>query len=187
MTLQVLDPTNETAPPLGQLAPRLASLAGRTVGFISNGKKGTAGFFGHLDRIPRSEFGVAEVIHRRKSNYSVPADLDIVDELRRWQAAVTGIDPSQARCLIECVQPLQHGDSPFAIRPRGHGAKPDLGVVCGDSRDAELFHQLVEADTARGCELLEALAGVVGEAKGHDAHGNFSRHSDGVKIGQPGP
>ena len=91
MTLQVLDPTNETAPPLGQLAPRLASLAGRTVGFISNGKKGTAGFFGHLDRILRSEFGVAEVIHRRKSNYSAPADLDIVDELRRWQAVVTGI------------------------------------------------------------------------------------------------
>ncbi len=91
MPLQVLDPTNETTPPLGKPAARLASLAGKTVGFISNGKEGTAGFFAHLDRILRQDFGVAEVIFRRKSNYSAPADLDIVDELRRWQAVVTGV------------------------------------------------------------------------------------------------
>jgi hypothetical protein len=91
MVLQVLDPTNETAPPVGQPAPRLASLAGKTVGFISNGKEGTTGFFAHLDRMLREELGVAEVIRRVKSNYSAPADPDIVDELRRWQAVVTGI------------------------------------------------------------------------------------------------
>jgi hypothetical protein len=89
--LYVLDPTNETAPPVGRPAPRLASLAGKTVGFISNGKEGTAGFFAHLDRMLREQFGVAEVIRRVKSNYSAPADPDIVDELRRWQAVVTGI------------------------------------------------------------------------------------------------
>ncbi len=89
--IQVLDPTNETTPPLGKPAPRLASLAGKTVGFISNGKEGTAGFFAHLDRILREDFGVAEVVRRTKSNYSAPADPDIVDELRRWQAVVTGV------------------------------------------------------------------------------------------------
>ena len=91
MVLQVLDPTNETTPPVGRPAPRLASLAGKTVGVISNGKEGTAGFFAHFDRMLREEFGVAEVIRRVKSNYSAPADPDIVDELRRWQAVVTGI------------------------------------------------------------------------------------------------
>lgn len=91
MPLQVLDPTNETVPPLGQRAPRLASLAGKTVGIISNGKEGTAGFFNHLDRMLREQFGVAEVVRRSKSNYSAPADPDIIDELRRWQAVVTGI------------------------------------------------------------------------------------------------
>ena len=91
MALQVLDPTNETAPPLGQPAPRLTSLAGKTVGFISNGKEGTQGFFAHLDRMLRDEFGVADVIRRVKSNYSAPAAPDIVDEIRRWQAVVTGI------------------------------------------------------------------------------------------------
>jgi hypothetical protein len=91
MALQVLDPTNETVPPLGQPAPRLATLAGKTVGFISNGKEGTQGFFTHLDRMLRDEFGVAEVIRRTKSNYSAPADPDIVDELARWHAVVTGV------------------------------------------------------------------------------------------------
>ncbi len=91
MSLQVLDPTNETVPPRGQCAPRPVSLAGKTVGIISNGKEGTAGFFNHLERMLRDQLGVAEVVRRTKSNYSAPADPDIVDELRRWQAVVTGI------------------------------------------------------------------------------------------------
>jgi hypothetical protein len=91
MVLQVLDPTNETAPPRGRPAPRLASLAGATVGFISNGKEGTKGFFAHLDHMLREQLGVADVVLRVKSNFSAPADRDIVDEIRRWQAVVTGI------------------------------------------------------------------------------------------------
>ena len=89
--IQVLDPTNETVPPLGQPAPRPASLSGKTVGFISNGKEGTKRFFAHLDRMLREEFGLAEVVLRVKSNYSAPADRDIVDEIARWHAVVTGI------------------------------------------------------------------------------------------------
>ncbi len=91
MALQVLDPTNETAPPLGQPAPRPAALAGKTIGFISNGKEGTRGFFAHLDRMLRDEFGVATVIMRVKSNFSAPADPPILDEARGWDAVITGI------------------------------------------------------------------------------------------------
>jgi hypothetical protein len=91
MAFQVFDPTNEAAPPLGQLAPRPASLRGKTVGFISNGKEGTKGFFAHLDRMLRQEFGVAHVVGRVKSNYSAPADGYIVGEIANWDAIVTGI------------------------------------------------------------------------------------------------
>jgi hypothetical protein len=91
MTLQVLDPTNETAPPLGRPAQRAVSLAGKTVGIISNGKEGTKGFFAHLDRMLRDELGVADVILRQKSNFSAPADTHIIDEIARWHAVVTGI------------------------------------------------------------------------------------------------
>ncbi|HBK06601.1 MAG TPA: hypothetical protein DDZ81_12160 [Acetobacteraceae bacterium] len=91
MVFQVLDPTNEASPPLGQLAPRLGSLRGKTVGFISNGKEGTKGFFAHLDRQLRQEFGVANVVSRTKSNYSAPADGYIVGEIANWDAVITGI------------------------------------------------------------------------------------------------
>ena len=91
MGFQVLDPTNEAVPPLGQFAPRPGSLRGKTVGFISNGKEGTKGFFAHLDRMLREEFGVASVVSRTKSNYSAPADGYIVGEVANWDAIVTGI------------------------------------------------------------------------------------------------
>jgi hypothetical protein len=91
MTLRVLDPTNEMKAAGGQLAERLTSLQGKTVGFISNGKEGTKGYFTHLERMLREELGVADVVWRTKSNYSAPADVYIVDELKRWQAVVTGV------------------------------------------------------------------------------------------------
>jgi hypothetical protein len=91
MDLRVLDPTNEASPPIGQPAPRLGSLAGKTVGFISNGKEGTKGFFAHLERILREEFGAGRIVTRVKSNFSAPADPHIVAEISGWNAVVSGI------------------------------------------------------------------------------------------------
>ena len=91
MTLRVLDPTNETKAAGVQPAPRPSSLQGKTVGFISNGKEGTKGYFTHLERMLREELGVADVVWRTKSNYSAPADAYIVDEIKRWHAVVAGV------------------------------------------------------------------------------------------------
>ena len=89
--IKVLDPTNERQAAGAAAAPRPASLAGKTVGFISNGKEGTKGYFAHLERMLREEFGVADVVWRTKSNFSAPADRHIVDEISRWHAVVTGV------------------------------------------------------------------------------------------------
>jgi hypothetical protein len=91
MTMRVLDPTNETRAAGVRLAERPASLAGKTVGFITNGTDRTKGYFTHLERMLRQELGVAQVVWRTKSNYSAPADAHIVDEIKRWQAVVTGV------------------------------------------------------------------------------------------------
>ena len=88
--IRVLDPTNETKAAGIEPAPRLSSLKGATVGFISNGKEGTKGYFTHVERLLREE-GVANVVWRTKSNYSAPADTHIADEIRNWHAAVTGV------------------------------------------------------------------------------------------------
>jgi hypothetical protein len=91
MDLQVLDPTNETIPPIGQPAPRPGALTGKTVGFISNGKEGTKGFFAHLEQMLRADLGVADVVTRVKSNFSAPAEAHIAAEITQWDAVVSGI------------------------------------------------------------------------------------------------
>ena len=91
MTIRVLDPTAGEAPANGKLAPRLPTLEGKTVGFISNGKEGTKGFFSHLEKMLREDYGVAKVVSRTKSNYSAPADKHIADEITQWDAVISGI------------------------------------------------------------------------------------------------
>ena len=91
MPFRVLDPTNEMRGGGGQPAARPSSLQGKTVGFISNGKEGTKGYFTQLERMLREELGVAHVIWRTKSNYSAPADAHIIDEIPNWDAVVTGV------------------------------------------------------------------------------------------------
>ena len=91
MPLRVLDPTHEASPAGGRAAARPASLRGSTVGLISNGKEGTKGYFAHLERMLREEFGAAQAVVRVKGNYSAPADARIVDEVRGWDAVVAGV------------------------------------------------------------------------------------------------
>jgi hypothetical protein len=91
MIIRVLDPTNETKAPGGQLAARPWTLKGKTVGFISNGKEGTKGYFAQLERQLREVFGVADVVWRTKSNFSAPADASIIDDIKAWQAVVAGV------------------------------------------------------------------------------------------------
>ena len=91
MSMTVLDPSFEEAAAAVVLPQRLRSLAGATVGFISNGKQGTKGFFAHLERLLRDEWGVAEVVYRTKSNYSAPAETSLINEAAGWAAAFAGI------------------------------------------------------------------------------------------------
>ena len=91
MTIRVLDHRRRGASPPVQPAPRLPTLEGKTVGFISNGKEGTKGFFAHLTAILREEYGVAKVVARTKTNYSAPADKHIADEIKQWDAVISGI------------------------------------------------------------------------------------------------
>jgi hypothetical protein len=91
MTFRVLDPTNEMRAAGGRPAARPSSLQGKTIGFISNGKEGTKGYFTQLERMLREELGVDHVIWRTKSNYSAPADVHIIGEIPKWEAVVTGV------------------------------------------------------------------------------------------------
>lgn len=88
---RVLDPTSEESGQVTELARRLITLRGTKVGLISNGKEGTKDFFAIVEGLLYERFSVAEVIHRVKSNYSAPAEAAIIDEVKNWNAVITGI------------------------------------------------------------------------------------------------
>ena len=91
MSIEFLDPGNETAPPAFVPAPRLEALNGATVGLLSNGKAGTRDFFDALERVLIDDYGVTEVVRVTKSNYSAPADAPIMEQAQAWDALIAGI------------------------------------------------------------------------------------------------
>ena len=91
MAFEVLDPTHETEPVARRPAPRLGSLAGCTVGFISNGKQGVREFLDALERELRDRYGVAEVVRTTKANLSAPAEPAIFERAKAWHALVAAV------------------------------------------------------------------------------------------------
>ena len=89
--VRLLDPTYDEPAPKGELAPRPTSLEGATVGVISNGKAGTKPFFDELERLLRERWDVAEVVRVTKSNYSAPADADLLAQSAGWAVMFAGV------------------------------------------------------------------------------------------------
>lgn len=89
--MEILNPTHEEAAAAFVPAARLPALEGATVGVVSNGKEGTAKFFGAFAEMLRDGYGVGRVVLREKSNYSAPADDAIMAEARSWDALVAGV------------------------------------------------------------------------------------------------
>lgn len=88
--IEVLDPSYGEDARTFQPAPRIETIAGATVGIISNGKQGTDLFFAALADELKAH-GAAHVDIVVKPNYSAPAGDDIIDRARQWQAMVAGI------------------------------------------------------------------------------------------------
>ena len=91
MTIEVLDPTYDEAASAFEPALRLERLVGATIGLLSNGKRGTIGFFDALEAELRDRYGVADVIRVVKANYSAPAGDEIMGAAQTWHALVAGI------------------------------------------------------------------------------------------------
>ena len=91
MTITVFDPTYGDEPAEFVPAQRPDSLAGLTVGIVSNGKQGTRVFFDALERELVETYGVAHVDQVVKPNYSAPAGDEIMDRAKKWNALVAGI------------------------------------------------------------------------------------------------
>ena len=90
MTIRVLDPRLDPELEPLALAPALTSLDGATIGLLDNAKIGTARFYDRLETRLR-ERGVREIVRRRKPDSSRPVPREMLDDLARADAIVSGI------------------------------------------------------------------------------------------------
>lgn len=91
MPLEVLDPTYGEQASSFAAARRLAAIDGATIAIVSNGKKNTAPFFDAVEHELRTVYGAAEVVRLIKSNYSAPADVELLSDAARWHGLISGI------------------------------------------------------------------------------------------------
>jgi hypothetical protein len=77
----VLHPAAEDVAERQRLAPRLASLQGKTVGLIDNHKRNANVYLEELGRLLQEQHGVARVVTYRKVSQSLPTPDEVLDQL----------------------------------------------------------------------------------------------------------
>jgi hypothetical protein len=89
--MKVLDPTPERPAEDAPPAPALSALAGARIGLLDNSKIRVDRFCDFVEEILRTEYGVADVIRRRKRNASAPAPGDIIGDLLACDAVISAV------------------------------------------------------------------------------------------------
>jgi len=73
------------------LAPPIETLEGRTIALLDNGKFNVASFLDCIEELLRSEYGVREVLRRRKANQNAPAPASLIAELATHDAVISAV------------------------------------------------------------------------------------------------
>ncbi len=81
MTLFV-NPLDEPVTSARGAAPRLDTLAGKTLGLLDISKPGGSVFLDRVERILREDHAVADVVRVTKPTYTRPAPAEVLERLR---------------------------------------------------------------------------------------------------------
>jgi hypothetical protein len=81
MPTLLINPFDESRHEPRQAAPRLASLAGATVGLLDISKPGGNFFLDHLARLLQERCGVAQVVRESKPTFTKPAPDAVIERL----------------------------------------------------------------------------------------------------------
>lgn len=91
MTITVLDPTPERSRETATAAPPLPGLRGIRIGILDNSKIRVDRFCDFLEEILKADYGVAEVVRRRKRNASAPAPDDVIADLLGCDGVISAV------------------------------------------------------------------------------------------------
>lgn len=89
--MKLLVPTLEASKNTVGKGVRLSTFKGKTIGFLDNGKKGTAQIFDEMERMLKRDYGVAEVIRQKKPDFSRPAPPEVLSKLAGCDAVIAGV------------------------------------------------------------------------------------------------
>ncbi|WP_152422232.1 UGSC family (seleno)protein [Natrialba asiatica] len=101
-SIEILDPRGEVNYDATPIAERLDSLEGATVGLLDNSKSNADVFLEAVGEQLKSEYGVDEVVYRRKDKSPIPADA-IADQLVSQCDAVVNAYGDCGSCTSWCV------------------------------------------------------------------------------------
>lgn len=101
-TTTVLDPRGSPSAETRPLADRLETLEDATVGLLDNSKTNADVLLDEVGRVLKSEYGVAEIVSKRKAKSPTPAD-DIAAQLHASCDAVVNAYGDCGSCTSWCV------------------------------------------------------------------------------------
>jgi hypothetical protein len=91
MTIKVLDPRLQPEGEALRMAAPLSTLNGTVIALLDNAKIGTARFYDLLGELLKSQYGVRELIRRRKLDASRPVTREMLGEMSGADALVSAI------------------------------------------------------------------------------------------------
>lgn len=91
MPTVLVNPFNESLQTQAKVAPRLATLEGKTIGLLDISKPGGSFFLDHLERLLRERFKVAEVIRTMKPTFTKPAPDAVIEQLKVCDAVIEAL------------------------------------------------------------------------------------------------
>jgi hypothetical protein len=83
----LVNPLDETPRVAGRPAPRLNSLAGKTIGLLDISKWGGGFFLDHLEKALKDRYGVGQVVRVMKPTFTKPAPDAVIDQLVKAECA----------------------------------------------------------------------------------------------------
>ena len=91
MPTVLVNPFDETERAQAKVAPRLDSLAGKTIGLLDISKPGGSLFLDHLEHLLKERFNVAQVVRKMKPTFTKPAPDGVIEELRTCDAVIEAL------------------------------------------------------------------------------------------------
>ena len=91
MSLTLVNPGNERTEVPPNPAPRLDSLAGKTIALLDISKPGGQFFLDRMELLLRQKYGVAKVIRALKPTYAKPAPPEVIDSIRGAEAVIEAL------------------------------------------------------------------------------------------------